>query len=214
MNFYGHAVVATRYRQDPAFVLGAMLPDFAGMARVRVTSVPEAVRAGVACHHEVDGAFHGADAFFASCARDVDAMTRDGVPRGAARAVAHVGLELVLDAHLVRTLGPSDLYVEALREGTRLVRDGSLVLRDGMERDALSDLLHRLVAYGGPAGDAPPSYFTTRLARMLQHRPRLAIPPEAEPAVTRAVADMIVRIPGLGPELLRAASAHAEEPFT
>ena len=72
MNFYGHAVIAAREEPLPGYVLGAMLPDFEGMAKSRVRNVPDPATArGVACHHTVDAAFHGADAFIESCVASV-----------------------------------------------------------------------------------------------------------------------------------------------
>ena len=43
MNFYGHAWLARRAARGSGFVLGAMLPDLAGMARLRLDY--ESVRA-------------------------------------------------------------------------------------------------------------------------------------------------------------------------
>ena len=42
MNYFGHAVIAHAYRPEPAFVLGAMLPDFVGMLRLERPEVRDA----------------------------------------------------------------------------------------------------------------------------------------------------------------------------
>ncbi len=207
MNFYGHAFIAARMRRDAGFVFGAMLPDFEGMARTRVRGVTsDAIVDGVACHHAVDEAFHSAPTFVGSCARSVEMMTARGVPRGPARAVAHVGLELVLDGFIVRTYGPTALYVEALIEGRRALGCGELGPIDEPTGAMLTTLLDRLIAYGppSPTGDVP--VITERLVRMLRDRPRLAIPDEAVHEVRHHVTHLVDAIDTLGPLLIEAAS--------
>lgn len=206
MNFYSHAVIAEREEAHPGFVFGAMLPDFSGMAKARVRDVPDHVTArGVACHHAVDAAFHGSDAFIACCAESVVRLTAEGLPRGPARAVAHVGLELVLDSFLVRTYGPSSMYLDALHEGVRQLDAGLLVPDDAGRAPALAHMLARLVAHGPPSADTDDLEVTARLVRMLAGRARLAIPSDGERAVTREVARMRASMRTVGPRLVAAA---------
>lgn len=208
MNFYSHAVVAERVRGEPGYVLGAMLPDFEGMASARIDRVDDAtVRDGIACHHETDAAFHGAAEFVSSCARSVAMLTERGLPRGPARAVAHVGLELVLDSYLVHTYGPSSMYLDALGEGRRLLEAGAIVPRDLTRTGALSFMLARLSAFGPPRAEEHASNITERLVRMLRGRSRLAIPEGQEPLVTEHVEHLALTMPALGPALLAAAAA-------
>src|SRR5262245_48694449 len=92
MNFFGHAAVAQREREEPRFVLGAMLPDFCGMAGVRMSPPEDAALAeGVALHHATDRAFHAAPVFVSLCASALAQLEADGVARASARAVGHVG---------------------------------------------------------------------------------------------------------------------------
>src|SRR5437763_4254242 len=99
MNFLGHAAVARRHDDDPAFVLGAVLPDLLPMAGIRLTrdDVPAPVAAGWRSHHHADAAFHESMAF----REGVHALRTDlrttALATGPRRAVAHVGWELLLD---------------------------------------------------------------------------------------------------------------------
>ena len=99
MNFLAHAAVARRHDDDPAFVLGAVLPDLLPMAGIRLTrdDVPAAVAAGWRSHHHADAAFHESMAF----REGVHALRTDlrttALATGPRRAVAHVGWELLLD---------------------------------------------------------------------------------------------------------------------
>jgi hypothetical protein len=207
MNFYGHAFIAERERPDPAFVFGSMLPDFEGMAHVRVRDVAsETVRDGVACHHVTDHAFHTCPTFVGCCARSVEMMTADGLPRGPARAVAHVGLELLLDGFIVRTYGPSPMYLDALRTGHAMLRDGTLGLIDASNTPALMDMLSKLIDFGPPRANDEPSQITGRLVRMLRERPRLAIPEAMTDEVTHHIEHLTIALPEVGPLLIEAAS--------
>ena len=69
MNFFGHACVASWERSDPAYVLGAMLPDFAGMIRGRIAEIERPdLRAGIELHRRTDAIFHRMDGFAELCA--------------------------------------------------------------------------------------------------------------------------------------------------
>lgn len=86
MNFIGHAQVALWTSSSPAFVLGAMLPDFASMAGTRLAArlhssdEPE-LAAGVSLHHLTDEVFHGSAPFIALMQEAMDALTGRGVAR-------------------------------------------------------------------------------------------------------------------------------------
>src|SRR5262245_49760363 len=101
MNFFGHATVACARDAAPRFVLGSMLPDLAGMASLRIRGVhdPELER-GVELHHATDRAFHGLPPFRAVCSAALTLLEPQGVSRASARAVGHVGAELLLDGLL------------------------------------------------------------------------------------------------------------------
>src|SRR6187431_2746251 len=101
VNFFGHAVMAALENDAPRFVLGAMLPDLTTMAGARLERVhDDEVAAGVAHHHEIDRAFHGCAPFVRMCASALEELEARGVSRAAARAVGHVGSELLIDGAL------------------------------------------------------------------------------------------------------------------
>ena len=106
MNFFGHAVIASR--SDAArgsvraeFVLGSMLPDFASMLRMRPPRVTSrALEEGLRHHHATDDAFHGSESFLEFSRHASIFLGARGLSRGSARAVAHVGVELIVDGAL------------------------------------------------------------------------------------------------------------------
>src|SRR5262245_38990668 len=91
-----------------------MLPDFASMSRARLAGAEDArIAAGIALHQRTDDAFHGAPTFVALYRDGCQELEAAGLGLGPARAVAHVGTELVLDGLLLdgAAAGP---YLEAL----------------------------------------------------------------------------------------------------
>lgn len=197
MNFYGHLVVASWYRPGPLFGLGAMLPDLESMAGARFqigggrpSQSAEDLAAGVKLHHATDAAFHRAPDFCELVSGGVRSLQRRGIARGSARAVAHVGIELLLDGELAsdRTrangLAP---YRAALRAGHALAESGGA----GPEATTrFPQLLSRLEAAPIPLAYRDPSFVAQRLERILADRPRLALHPGDERAVTAWLTDV------------------------
>lgn len=183
VNYLGHVAVALATgRDDPAFLLGAALPDLASMAGVRFERgvLPAAVADGVACHLEADEAFHAHPAF-----RDGSgALRRDlrgiGLPTGPTRAIGHAGWELLLDGTLVggpteaahrAGLGRAELVLPALLPGHR-------------------DRWRALIAEGPPPRLRydEPAWVVDRLFAMLARRPRLSFDEALKPDVVEVVA--------------------------
>lgn len=184
MNFFGHAAVARWRSSDPAFVLGAMLPDFCAMAGARLAAVTEpAIAEGVRTHHETDSVFHCAPTFVAHCAAGVAALSAAGVRRGSARAAAHVGTELLLDGFVVREDGLSDLYRAALRVAGLDAHGPELRFASAAEAGRFHQLIRRLVSWGVPPGLGAPERVAERLVAALARRPRLALTPAEDRAV-------------------------------
>src|SRR5258708_1440822 len=105
VNFFGHAAVSS-WLDDAGdgVALGSMLPDFAGMIRARLDDpAPPATELarGVELHHATDAAFHRMPATLALMRELDDRLLGGGCARGPRRAVAHVGVELLLDGVLV-----------------------------------------------------------------------------------------------------------------
>jgi len=176
MNFIGHAYVALRRSDHPAFVLGAMLPDFLSMARIRgaKSSDPDVVR-GVAFHHASDEAFHGCEVFVRLSSRFGEELEARGVRRGPARAVAHVGLELLLDGFLVERPGVADAYLAAIAEAGPRRLGAQLTFTQPQHEARYEDLSERLSEWGVPTGYRDPTIVRDRLVRILRDRPRLAL---------------------------------------
>lgn len=185
-------------------MLGAMLPDFASMSRARLIEAEHpTVAAGVAFHHATDHVFHGAPTFVDLYERGTSQLEAAGLDRGPARAVAHVGTELLLDGLLLDD-ALAEIYLQAVDELAR----GEISLRfhgDGHERFA--ELKRRLAGHGPPYEYRVPARVAVRLEQILARRPRLAIGPAERPAVTAFLegvrAELPPRIPTLFDELRR-----------
>ncbi len=181
MNFVGHAEVARWSREEPAFLFGAMLPDFLHMAGARALVVrDEAVAAGVAHHHRADAAFHGAPTFVALCAQAVACLVGEGVRKGTARAIAHVGTELLLDGLLVRRPEVEAAYVRAIDWAAPAAIASAVDLRPA-DRERFGALGARLRAWGAPHDYRHAEFVAERLTTVLAARPRLAMEPHERP---------------------------------
>lgn len=202
MNFFGHATVALFRAADPAFVFGAMLPDFAGMvgARVEGSAKRSELQRGIELHHRTDDAFHGAPIFVDQCSAAMTSLTAAGLSRGSARAVGHVGTELLLDGWLASNNTARDAYREALQAGPSLVNEVSFRDNDSPERCRY--LLSRLSGAPIPERYAEVDFVTERLAFILASRPRLALLPHDIEAVRSYLREAQARVITLAPELI------------
>jgi hypothetical protein len=176
LNFFSHAVVAAWHSKDPSFVLGAMLPDLLGMTGLRLREVydPELAR-GVALHHATDGVFHVAPVFTRLCGEAIARLTTAGVERGTARAVGHVGVELLLDGALSDDAAARSLYIAALELAADGGLDGRLSLVESADLNRLTSGLRRLSGAPIPEAYREPGIVAERLRAILAPRPRLAM---------------------------------------
>ena len=122
MNFFSHAVVASSRSEDPRYVLGSMLPDFVSMAGLRLEQVSgdAPLERGVAFHHQSDDAFHGAPLFVDLMEEAREELEHEGMDSGPAMAIGHVGVELLLDGHLVEERGVIRVYRDAVEEAAHV----------------------------------------------------------------------------------------------
>lgn len=206
MNVLGHTYVADRVRPgDAEHALGAVLPDLATMAGVRlaVGAAREVTAAtiadGIRCHHATDAAFHTLDRFRVGAT----ALRRDlldaGLPTGPARAVAHVGYELILDGTLVGT-DTEAAYRRALPLAASPAALGAIT---PAHRSRWVAFVERV----GVSGDRPIRYddvdwVAERLVAILTRRPRLALGAHHVPAVARVLGSHAVSIRAAAPEIL------------
>jgi hypothetical protein len=179
VNFFGHATVACWFDRDPRFVFGAMLPDLAAMLRLRPpASSSPAITRGIALHHATDSAFHGAPAFLALAQSARVSLLALGLGRGPARALAHVGTEILLDERLGTEPEVEATYLAALEVA------GTAPLGEAETDDTrrLRALASTLRARGVPRFHSP-ELVARRLYRALESHPRLAFTTSDEPRV-------------------------------
>jgi len=174
VNFFGHVVVARQVDDDPAFLLGAMAPDLLAMCGA-VAGAPTSPRvaAGQANHLAVDARFHASPAFLSLTVWATRALREAGLPRGAARGAAHVGVELFLDGLLSLDRAARADYLRSLEgaEGSR----APFAWADPASAERWRGMVVRLS--GGTILDdyRDPDFVAARLIGALGRRPRLAL---------------------------------------
>jgi hypothetical protein len=207
VNFFSHAAVARRFSEEPEFVLGAMLPDFASMLGARLGAIGRPTLArGVRFHHLTDHAFHELAAFGTETRLALAELRSLGLAKAQARAVAHVGVEILLDVTLGQSAAAQSAYLSGLRAGL----DAELVASvawPGRDRERLADLLQTLERRGLVL-DTSSSLLVERIKRTLARRPRLALGDEDPPRVLDWVEAARARVVASTPALV--AALHAE----
>jgi hypothetical protein len=204
LNWYAHAVLAERRSSDPLCVLGAMLPDFASALRLRVAAPADregALAAGLRLHGETDARFHLDPGFLALQAAGRTHLEAAGVPRGTARAAAHVGIELALDGWLAHRAPRSRAF------GAALEAADSLAERPALFRGAFDPARGLALAARLREGDLPEAWTTPArcaqsVERTLAARPRLALAPGARDAVAGWLHALAPSLEARAPELL------------
>jgi hypothetical protein len=199
MNFFGHATVASwSPGATPAFVLGAMLPDFAAISGAwSAEPVQPETRRGVLLHHETDAVFHAAPDFLALTGRTRARLEKGGLRRGGAWAAAHVGVELLIDGTLVSDEGAGDLYLRSLCNAeTRIACGGP------GDTSRITQFLDRVRAAGIPYPYTDPSAVATRVARALLSRPRLALDASHEDVLADVLGDVAAEVRACAGRLL------------
>lgn len=205
VNFFGHAAVASWRPGRGGLPLGAMLPDFGTMCRARVTgtSDPE-VAAGIELHHVTDAAFHQLPAV-TGLMRELDQrLERGGCARGPRRAVAHIGVELLLDGVLVEAADYREAYILGLEY------EAPLTWRDEGDDRRYATLIERLRAHGVPDDLRKPEAISQRMQRMLGHRPLLAPSPSDLAVITIALIEHKPRVEIATATVMRALRAQLE----
>ena len=188
MNVLGHTHVADRLRpDDAAHALGAVLPDLATIAGVRLRTplrppLQPAIADGVACHHAADATFHS----LATFRTGVAALRRDllaaGLPTGPARAVAHVGYELLLDGTLVGT--PTEHAYRRALVGAAEATDAISPVHRARWR-AFVDRITANARHALRYDDV--GWVADRMVAILATRPRLRLDTASVPVVTRVL---------------------------
>jgi hypothetical protein len=199
VNILGHTYVALAVgNASPEHVLGAVLPDLAPMAGVRVrrTDLDGDLAEGVRCHLRTDAAFHAHSDFRAGSRALRVALAGRDVAQGPARAIGHAGWELLLDGSLVGT------EVEQAFHGAMAVGDrarGAMTAEDGARWTAFLDRAGRAprLAYDDPV------WVAERLHAMLARRPRLRLPHTQVATVADELSRHAASVAASGPGVLR-----------
>ena len=206
VNYFGHAAVAS-WSAPPASgggtILGAMLPDFESMTGARVASTTdEAVQAGIDVHHATDAAFHKLPAATALMRELDERHAAAGCARGPRLAVAHVGVELLLDGILVGDASYADAFTRGLAH-----EPAEITWRDDGDDRRFAALVSRMRAYGVPYDLRRIDAIVHRLSRILGHRPLLAPSPDDLRAIASALADHRPRVEVAADTVLRGVRA-------
>jgi hypothetical protein len=160
-----------------------MLPDFCSMLGLAAPARADGqLGAGIRFHHVTDHAFHELAVFRGLCREATAWLDEQRVRRGSARAAAHVGVELMLDAELAENAESRAHYLAALRAG----HEPALLESAPLETEARAQLgrLTGTLSERGVAKRPEDAVVVERLARALARRPRLWLLPEDLPAVS------------------------------
>ena len=202
MNYFGHATVASWTSAAPGTLLGAMLPDFQTMSGARVLRTPDAdVATGIDNHHATDSKFHRLPVVTGLMRELDDILERLGCARGPRRAVAHIGVELLLDGVLVAETAYRAAYLAGL------AHEAVIEWRDPGDGERFARLIARLREYGVPEDLKRPASITQRLARVLGHRPLLAPSPDDLRAIGTALVEYQPRVVVAAETVMRAMRA-------
>lgn len=214
MNFFGHAVLALARRDDAAFVVGSMAPDFATMSGVRLArevAHPE-LAAGVRFHHRSDDAFHGAPGFVELMSAARKDLAQRGLGPGPSLAIGHVGVELLLDGQLALRPGVPAAYRAALAQAAALGEHLSFRGGDPDQGAARwQEVPRRLLEAPVPEAYRDPELVGDRLVRILASRPRLRVEPGNEPHVVAWARAFLPRVAAAADALLDEVEARLAE---
>jgi len=190
VNYFGHAAVASWQVAPAGVILGAMLPDFSTMSGARLAGTADRdVETGIELHHATDAAFHVLPVVTGLMRELDDALVARGCARGPRKAVAHIGIELLLDGVLVDDAGYRAAYQRGLAHEL-----AEVAWREHGDDQRMARLLDRLRGYGVPDDLRKPDAITYRLSRMLAHRPLLAPSPDDLRAIGAALAELRPRV--------------------
>ncbi|NNE96769.1 MAG: hypothetical protein HKN24_12150 [Acidimicrobiales bacterium] len=188
MNLGSHVTIAAAHYDDPLVRLGSALPDIATIGGFRMVpgSVNGPVGEGIAFHHKTDAIFHSHPWFTSRQKSVFDQLSTAGVGRGAARASAHVGVELLLDGEVFANDPDRSQLVSGAFAAARSAPDIAGAVPDESQelwRDHLASL-HR---WRAPGYFRDPLAVAHRMESILARRPRLAMSAGDVPKVASAL---------------------------
>jgi hypothetical protein len=206
VNVLAHSQVALDLGPvSTSYVLGAIAPDLATMARVRIDRerLPEPVAHGYRCHLATDSVFHAQPGFRAGLRAISHDVRVRGVDRWVAHAVGHIGWELMLDGTLLGTPAHA-AFLDALDVGEQV-----LEALDADDQARWS----RLLEWRGRAGPRydDPAWIADRLVVILAASPRLRFGPEHVPVVADVLAAHQAGVEEAAPAVVAATAAATAE---
>jgi acyl carrier protein phosphodiesterase len=165
VNFLGHLRVALAVSDEPAVLLGSILPDLESLLGPVLPDADRepAVARGIAIHRRSDAAFHADRRFIDGSIALTRALQGRGIARGASRGVGHAGWELLLDGALADDRATTDAFSAAIA-----------ALEDRAEPRAFAPFAERQRLEPIWVGYRDPDEVARRLQRQLARRPRLA----------------------------------------
>jgi hypothetical protein len=201
MNFFGHAWVAGWFSQQEPFVLGAMLPDLTSLLRLPApASRHPGLSAGIRLHHDTDRAFHQSRVFAGLEQRARATLAALGLPKGPRRALAHVGVEFLIDEELAQSAPSWSGYTSALQFGGSEPGRSALAWGSAEGEQRFAALCRRLTTLAHVRADIPA--LIPRLFATLAGRPRLELEPEHAPLVSTWLGEAAPQVSVGLPELL------------
>jgi hypothetical protein len=174
LNFFSHVAVVAKFTQDEGVAFGSMFPDFAGLLGIKVpTTQNTTILVGFTVHHETDKIFHDLSAFRTACREETASLQRRGFDRGPALALAHVGLEFLLDCALARDEDSVALFERSLAWASPECLKTQLYGFSGEIAAKFEQLRQRLLTVGPPTDPPKPTVIAERIMRTLERRPKL-----------------------------------------
>lgn len=147
-----------------------MVPDLAPLIGARTPELfDEFATLGLKFHLETDAVFHQSPYFVTRNRNLVSELRAAGIRKGPARAIAHLGLELLIDASLLQDDEVYRGYLEGLNEGLDLVTWRHHPLTFLLYRDLIGHLSHG----GRKIHEPSEERLRFRMARALGSRPAL-----------------------------------------
>jgi hypothetical protein len=170
------------------------------------------VTAGIAAHHETDRLFHGHQ-WFLDLNRDIRAeLVGLGVGRGPARAVAHVGVELLLDGHLLAQSAGAEMNRTAFGVLDQIGSDvASLV--EAEDQDNWLRHLDKFTNRRTPIDLGDPEAVAERLWMILSRRPRLQLDSNHVDLVTRSLQAVKPHIDATAEDLVHELASELKNSF-
>ena len=148
-----------------------MLPYFIGMLRLGRPTIHDATLAtGVAFHHGTDEVFHELASFHRLSRQAFAWLSDHDMPRGPARAVAHIGIEMLLD----EVMAADELARDAYRAALRVPLMPLIVFPNAADAERLAGLQEALLTRTANYAPPTPELVAERIRRTLAGRPRLA----------------------------------------